>query len=136
MIGWSISIIPQFKVQNEGCFVCDKLNLLIYEGNVGSQLPLGSITQMTQLLLASIPKPISSSFEGEGKNSNGDSSKRRNNPARLVKNLSNLDADEWNDLIRGAVFLFGLFGYFAYFVVTRDERKKQNDKSRTGAEPK
>jgi hypothetical protein len=31
------------------------------------------------------------------------------------------------------VFLFGFFDYFAYFVVTRDERKNQNDKGSASA---
>lgn len=53
-----------------------------------------------------------------------------------VKKLRDFDSKELSDLIAGTVLFLVLFGYFAYFIVTRDERKNQNDKSRTGAEPK
>lgn len=97
---------------------------------------VGGLPPHGDLPLASVPQFVRSSLKSERKSSNRDGGQRGNNPAQLVKNLNNLDADEWNDLIRGAIFLLGLFGFFAYFIVTRDERKNQNDKSRTNAEPK
>lgn len=92
--------------------------------------------EQLQLSLAGIPKLVGGPLESEGEKSNRDSSESGDNPARLVKNLGNLNTDEWNNLIRGAAFLFGLFGCVAYIIVGRDERKNQNDKSRASAEPK
>ena len=83
-----------------------------------------------------VPQPVRSSFERKGEQGNEYSGKGRDRRARLVKNLGDLDSDEWHKLISGAVFVFSLFGYFAYFIVTRDEGKNQNDKSRASAEPK
>jgi hypothetical protein len=77
----------------------------------------------SDLPFAGIRQLVGSSLQSEGDNSNRNRGQRGNDPSRLVENLSDLDADEWNELIRGAVFLFGFFDYFAYFVVTTDERK-------------
>lgn len=96
----------------------------------------GSFRKQLQLPFAGIPQLVGGSLQGESKNGNRDGRQRGNDPTRLVKNLGNLNSDEWNDLIRGAVFLFGLFGYFAYFVVTRDDRNKQNDQGHANTEPK
>jgi hypothetical protein len=121
------------------CALLQGLNLRGYLFELRSPVKIGSFgldLSVTELIFASGPQLVGSSLKSEGKNSNRDSSEGRDNRAQLVKNLNNLDADEWNDLIRGAIFLLGLFGFFAYFVVTRDERKNQNDKSPAGTEPK
>lgn len=101
-------------------------NLRGYLFELGGPVKIGSFglgLGVTELIFASGPQLVGSSLKSEGKNSNRDSSEGRDNRAQLVKKLNNLDADEWDDLIRGAIFLLGLFGFFAYFVVTRDERK-------------
>jgi hypothetical protein len=83
----------------------------------------GGFGEQFKLALASVPQPVGGGFKREGEGSNGDGGKSRDSRATLVKNLCDLNSDEWNKLISGAVFLLGLFGYFAYFVVTRDDRK-------------
>jgi hypothetical protein len=87
----------------------------------------GGFPRQFNLALASVPESISRLAQREREPSDRDGSERGQNTAHLVKNLSDLDAEEWNDLIRGAVFLLGLFSYFAYFVITRDQREKPND---------
>ena len=69
--------------------------------------------------------------ESGGESRNDDSGKRRN-----VKNFADLDDNEWKSAISGAVLLSLLCGFFAYFVVTGDDRKKENDKKRASTEPK
>jgi hypothetical protein len=96
----------------------------------------GGFGKQLQLPFTSVPQFVGGPLQGEGKGGNCYGGQRSENSARLVKNLGNLDADKWNELIRRAVFLFGLFGYFAYWVVTRDKRSDQNNKSRASAEPK
>jgi hypothetical protein len=88
------------------------------------------------LPLASVPQSVGSSLERKSEQSNRDSSKGGDSHSSPVKKLADLNGREWDNLIAGAIFFFGLFGYFAYFIVTRDERKNENDKSRASAEPK
>jgi hypothetical protein len=96
----------------------------------------GTISGQFQLALASVPQSIGRPFQGKSEGSNRESGERRKYPAYAVKNLRDFNSKELNNLIAGAVFFLGLFGYFAYFVVTRNERKKQDDQNRPGAEPK
>jgi hypothetical protein len=81
----------------------------------------------SNLSLASVPQPVGCPFEGECKNRNGDSSKGRNSPSSAVKEPTDHDRDEWDNLIRGAVFILGLIGGLAYFVVSWDEGHKPDD---------
>ena len=67
----------------------------------------------SDLPFAGIRQRVGSSLQSEGENSDCNRSQRGNDPTRLVENVSDLDAD---------------------FVVTRDERKNQNDKGSASKE--
>jgi len=110
---------------------------------ISPQLPFGSFGPVRQLTLASIPKLVSGDPQlisglPQTPRKQGDeaSEKRRDKPIVNVKKLRDFNQKELSDLIAGAVFFLGLFSYFAYFVVARDDRKKENDQGRTSAEPK
>ena len=103
---------------------------------IGPQLPLGNVFCQLPLVFASVKQFVSRSPQREGEPSYGYGRESRNGGPQGVKNFADLDDKERKHAIGGAVFLFGLFGYFAYFVVTRDERKKQDDKRRASTEPK
>jgi hypothetical protein len=107
-----------------------------YGGSHIAGLGSGSLGQKAQLTFAGIPQPVGSSFQCQGESGNGNGGEGRKNAPHTVKNLRDFNSKEWKELIAGAVFFLGLFGYFAYWVVTRDERKNQNDKGRASTEPK
>src|ERR1700721_3278681 len=66
-----------------------------------------------RLPFAGIRQLVGRSLQSEGENSHRNRGQRGNDPTRLVENVSDLDAD---------------------FVVTRDERKNQNDKGSASKE--
>jgi hypothetical protein len=89
-----------------------------------------------ELALASNPEPSSGSPESNSRNRKNDGKNGGDGSAMVVKGFSDLDDKEWKHAISGAVFLFGLFGYFAYLIVTRDQGKKPNEKHKPDAQPK
>lgn len=127
---WPLTCNERFFIQPIGFFCCLDRGLHV------ARLSGGSVSSQFQLALASVPEPIGRSLQGEGESSNRESGEGRKHAAHAVKKLRDFNSKELSDLVAGAVFFLGLFGYLAYFVVTRDERKKQDDKSRPGAEPK
>ena len=92
--------------------------------NISSQLPSRGVFKMAQLSLASIPKPISGFLEIISESGDGDCCKGGNSDSNRVKNLLNLNEKEWQKLIGGAVFVFGILVYLAYFVMRRDDPNK------------
>ena len=96
----------------------------------------GGLRRQLQLTLASVPKPVRGSFQGQREGGYSDGGKSGKDTSHTVKKLRDFNSKELSDLIAGAVFFLGLFGYFAYFVVRRDEREKQNEKNHSDAKPK
>jgi hypothetical protein len=99
-------------------------DLLGYLFELGSPMKIGRLgfgLGVPELTLASNPKLVGGQPQPDGRNSEHDSKKGGDSTVMVVKNFSNLDDKEWKHAISGAIFLFGLFGYFAYWIVTRDK---------------
>lgn len=134
--GWGLPVVFDRHPDIGRPFVIRVNNFSVIDMNVGPQLPRGGDAGVIELVVAGPPEPVRGGLKREGEGSDSDGRKGSYSRSGLVKNLRDLDADEWNKLINGAVFLFGLFGYFAYFVVSGDKAKNSHNEKSAHAKPK
>lgn len=117
-------ITPQYE--NVRALQFSKSSFSRFRGPSGG---FGGYRANFQLLLASFPQFVGGAFEGPRKPSNSDGGQRGDGSASVFKKLSDFNEREWDELIGGAVFFFGILIGFAYLIVGRNQTQEPDKKN-------